>query len=89
MTRSHRIPLSAALLLAVLPLAGCGNKGPLILAPAPPEGAPPAAMPAEGESVAPPSSSTVAPPPEPTAAPPSEAPQAQPPSDDGTTGTPR
>ena len=85
MTRSHRIPLSAALLLAVLPLAGCGNKGPLILAPAPPEGAPPV----EGESVAPPSSSTVAPPPEPTAAPPSEAPQAEPPSDDGTTGTPR
>jgi predicted small lipoprotein YifL len=52
----------AFLLLLVLPLAACGNKGPLVLAPKPQEiptptepmpAAPASAMPAPGVSVAP------------------------------------
>ena len=54
-----RVRLAAVALFAALPLAGCGNKGPLILNPEPQEM--PEGMAAPSASVAPPSSATVMP----------------------------
>ena len=57
----------AAFLLAALPLAGCGNKGPLTLAPQS-EAPPPTPAQAASEVLsAPPSTSTISPPPDPAA----------------------
>jgi predicted small lipoprotein YifL len=83
----------ATLLLAALPLAGCGNKGPLTLQPqseAPPPTPAQAAseMLPEASTVAPPAASTVTAPADPTGSsetivpPPAEG-------HDGTPGTPR
>ncbi len=89
MTRVRRI---AVALFAALPLAGCGNKGQLILNPEPQE------MPPEvAASMAPPSSATVAPAPATsvvppattTTAPPAATTTAPPADTDGTPGTPR
>lgn len=79
-----RVRLVAVALFAALPLAGCGNKGPLILTPEPQE--PPPSLPVASSapaasSVALPSSTTIAPPAATTTAPPANA--------DGTPGTPR
>ena len=77
----NRIPL-AVLLALTLPLAACGNKGPLVRPGSAPEGLPPAPS-----SVAPPASSTIAPPAPSTVAPPAtpstDAPSSPPPADAG------
>ena len=81
MTRAR---LVAAALFAALPLAGCGNKGPLILTPepqSPPPEMPMTTAPASDASIVLPSAATVAPPPATTTAPPANT--------DGTPGTPR
>ena len=86
------VRLAAVALVAALPLAGCGNKGPLILNPEPQEMppqmaasmAPPSAAsvaPSSAATVAPPSPTSVLPPPATTTAPPADT--------DGTPGTPR
>ena len=91
----------AAILLAALPLAGCGNKGPLTLAPQP-AGPPPSPADVASDAIAPmasvvaPAAATVSPPAYPTQSsetivPPSASTVAPPPadeSDDGS-GTPR
>ena len=98
-----RVRLVAVALFAALPLAGCGNKGPLILNPEPQEM--PEGMVAPTSSIAPPSSATVFPPATSTVFPPSSttvlpsaatsiappsATTTAPPADtDGTPGTPR
>jgi predicted small lipoprotein YifL len=92
----NRIVLMAALLVAALPLAGCGNKGPLIRVPDV-QGGPPEmpaeststmpvdsgsiVLPADNGTVMPPSASTV----------PDAAPDVAPDTgtEDGTPGTPR
>ncbi|MUV13424.1 LPS translocon maturation chaperone LptM [Noviluteimonas gilva] len=84
MTRARLI---AVALFAALPLAGCGNKGPLILNPEPQEM--PEGMAASTASVAPSSSATVMPAPAATVAPPSATTTAPPADTDGTPGTPR
>ena len=81
-----RVRLIAVALFAALPLAGCGNKGPLILNPEPqemPEGM------AAPSSIAPPSSATVVPSAATSIAPPSATTTAPPADTDGTPGTPR
>ena len=90
-----RVRLVAVALFAALPLAGCGNKGPLILNPEPQEM--PEGMVAPTSSIAPPSSATVFPPSSTTVvpsaatsiAPPSATTTAPPADTDGTPGTPR
>ena len=98
MTSAPRMLFLATCLVAALPLAGCGNKGPLILAPGgagspPPD---PVEVPAEVVTVAPAAASTVPSTPEtetdpaPEPAPESDAPPAEPPaSTDGTPGSSR
>lgn len=91
---SRTLLVLATFLVAAMPLAGCGNKGPLILAPGgagspPPD---PVETPVEAATVAPAAASTV-----PSGieldtepAPESDAPPAEPPaSTDGTPGSPR
>ena len=73
MTRARLI---AVALFAALPLAGCGNKGPLILTPEPQE--PPPSMPVgssvpASSSIVLPASTTIAPPAATTTAPPANA----------------
>ena len=82
-----RVRLVAVALFAALPLAGCGNKGPLILNPEPQEM--PEGMAAPASSVAPSSGATVMPAPATTVAPPSATTTAPPADSDGTPGTPR
>ena len=98
---THRLRL-AAFLIAALPLAGCGNKGPLTLQPqseAPPPmpaqaasdmlpGAATVAPPAASTVTAPPAASTVTAPADPTGSSETVVP---PPAEghDGTPGTPR
>jgi len=80
----NRVHLVAVALFAALPLAGCGNKGALILNPEPQEMPPEVAAsmaPPSSATVAPPSSTTIAPPPATTTAPPADT--------DGTPGKPR
>ena len=80
----NAVRLVAVALFAALPLAGCGNKGQLILNPEPQE------MPPEvAASMAPPSSATVAPPPATSIAPPPATTTAPPADTDGTPGKPR
>ena len=92
MTPTPRTLLLATLLVAAMPLAGCGNKGPLILAPGgagspPPD---PVEVPAEAATVAPAAAATVPSTMDAEPAPESETPPAEPPADtDGTPGNPR
>jgi predicted small lipoprotein YifL len=97
--------LAAVLLVAALPLAGCGNKGPLILAPSPQGGPPPAdpvdsaatkaAADAEQKAADQKAAEEAEPAGATSVAPPSTSTVAPPPSaepatsDDGTPGTPR
>jgi predicted small lipoprotein YifL len=93
----------AAVLVAALPLAGCGNKGPLTLAPQT-EAPPPTPAQAASEVLAePPSTSTVSAPPDPVDTPvdvelrddtldshdDADATPTPPEESDGTSGTPR
>ena len=97
MTPAPRTLLLATFLVAALPLAGCGNKGPLILAPGGAGSPPPDPVETPvASTVAPAAASTVpstleldtAPTPAPEPA--TEPPPAEPPVDtDGTPGTPR
>jgi hypothetical protein len=78
----------AALLVAALPLAGCGNKGPLIRVPdiegGPPEmpAAPATTLPEDNGSIVLPADNGTVMPPSPSTVPDID-------EDDGTTGTPR
>ena len=89
-----RVRLVAVALFAALPLAGCGNKGPLILNPEPqemPEGmaAPSSIAPPSSATVFPSATSTVLPSAATSIAPPSATTTAPPADTDGTPGTPR
>jgi predicted small lipoprotein YifL len=84
----------AALLVAALPLAGCGNKGPLIRVPdiqgGPPATAPVTVFPEDNGSIAlPADNGTVMPPSAGTVMPPSASTVPDIDNDDGSTGTPR
>ncbi|MCC8362898.1 lipoprotein [Lysobacter sp. A6] len=84
----NRNRLMAALLVAALPLAGCGNKGPLIRVPNV-EGGPPE-MPAADTTVMPADNGSIVLPAESgTVMPPSASTVPDIDNDDGSTGTPR
>lgn len=88
----NAVRLVAVALFAALPLAGCGNKGQLILNPEPQEMPPEVAAsmaPPSSATVALPSSSTIAPPPATSIAPPPATTTAPPADSDGTPGKPR
>ena len=92
MTRAR---LAAVALFAALPLAGCGNKGPLIQNPEPQEMPPEVAAsvasmaPPSGTTVYPAPAASVAPTPATSVAPPAATTTAPPADTDGTPGTPR
>jgi predicted small lipoprotein YifL len=88
----NRVRLVSLALVAVLPLAGCGNKGPLILAPQPQGNPPPmpaATQPAAADTFGLPSATTVVPPSGSTIFPPSATTVPVPTETHGTPGTPR